>query len=87
MPSLQHMVQAVTTHRATIIPLACLFGVVVLLSSVTPVIKYVFQHSHVHPIGLASFRVMIGFVLLFTINWFWDRRGLLSLSAVDLLWL
>ena len=45
------------------VPLACLVGVVVLLSSVTPVIKYVFQHSHVQPLGLACFRVMIGFLL------------------------
>ena len=67
------------------VPLACLVGVVVLLSSVTPVIKYVFQHSHVQPLGLACFRVMIGFLLLLAITWLWDRRGLLSLSAPDLL--
>ena len=67
------------------VPLACLVGVVVLLSSVTPVIKYVFQHSHVQPLGLACFRVMIGFLLLLAVTWLWDRRGLLSLSAPDLL--
>ena len=67
------------------VPLACLVGVVILLSSVTPVVKYVFQHSHVQPLGLACFRVMIGFLLLLAITWLWDRRGLLSLSAPDLL--
>ena len=67
------------------VPLACLVGVVVLLSSVTPVIKYVFQHSHVQPLELACFRVMVGFLLLLAITWLWDRRGLLSLSAPDLL--
>jgi drug/metabolite transporter (DMT)-like permease len=66
------------------VPLACLVGVVLLLSSVTPVIKYVFQHSHVQPLGLASFRVMIGFLLLLVMTSLWDRRGLLSLSASDL---
>lgn len=73
-----------TSH---LIPFVCLFGVVLLLSSVTPVIKYVFQHSHLQPIGLACFRVMIGFMLLLAITWLWDRRGLTSLSATDLLWL
>ena len=72
-------------HSTSLVPLACLLGVVVLLSSVTPVIKYVFQHSHVRPIGLASFRVVIGFLLLLAVTWLWDRRGLLSLGATDLL--
>jgi drug/metabolite transporter (DMT)-like permease len=63
----------------------CLVGVVLLLSSVTPLVKYVFQHSHLHPIRLASFRVMIGFLVLLTITWLWDRRGLMSLSADGLL--
>ena len=72
-------------HSTSLVPLACLLGVVLLLSSVTPVIKYVFQHSHVRPIGLASFRVVIGFLLLLAMTWLWDRRGLLSLAAPDLL--
>src|SRR6478752_841319 len=74
-----------STHTSAVVPLFCLVGVVVLLSSVTPVIKYVFQHSHLHPIRLASFRVMIGFLLLLTITWLWDRRGLMALSAAGLL--
>src|SRR5690349_495858 len=73
------------THKTHVVPLACLIGVVLLLSSVTPVVKYVFQHSHVQPIGLASFRVMIGFLLLLSMTWLWDRRGLLSLSLADVL--
>ena len=73
------------THATPVIPLLCLVGVVLLLSSVAPVIKYVFQHSHLHPIRLASFRVMIGFLALLTITWLWDRRGLMSLSADGLL--
>jgi len=69
---------------ASIVPMACLFGVVLLLSSVTLVIKYVFQHSGMQPAGLAWFRVMIGFVSLFAITLFWDRRGLLLLDLSDL---
>ena len=65
------------------VPLLCLAGVVLLLSSVTPVIKYVFQHSHLEPVGFACFRVMIGFLLLLEMTWLWDRPGLLSLSACD----
>ena len=56
------------------IPLACLLGVVVLLSSVTPVVKYIFQHSTFEPIGLAYFRVVTGFVFLLAITWLCDRR-------------
>lgn len=67
------------------VPLLCLAGVVLLLSSVTPVIKYVFQHSHLEPVGLASFRVMIGFLLLLAMTWLCDRRGLMALSAGDVL--
>jgi hypothetical protein len=69
-------------HRAS---LACLFGVILLLSSVTPVVKYVFEHSTPQPIGLACFRVMIGFVFLFAITWLWDRRGIAVLRGADLL--
>src|SRR6476661_1222073 len=72
-------------HATPVVPLVCLAGVILLLSSVTPVIKYVFQHSHLHPIGLASFRVTIGFLFLFPITWLWDRRGLMSLSTDGLL--
>ena len=68
-----------------VVPLLCLVGVVMLLSSVTPVIKYVFQHSHLQPVGLAGFRVIIGFLLLLVITWLWDRRGLMSLSPADVL--
>ena len=50
--------------NTALLPLACLLGVVVLLSSVTPVVKYIFQHSTVQPIGLAYFRVVIGFLPL-----------------------
>ncbi|HEU4686171.1 MAG TPA: DMT family transporter [Nitrospira sp.] len=66
------------------IPLFCLFGVVLLLTSVTLVSKYVFQHSAVQPRGLASVRVAIGFVMLSAVTLLWDWQGLLSLSVRDL---
>jgi drug/metabolite transporter (DMT)-like permease len=84
MPTSEDTADRLPKHASAVVPLACLIGVVLLLSSVTPVIKYVFQHSHVQPIGLASFRVMIGFLLLFSITWLLDRRGLLSLSLGNL---
>src|SRR6476659_2453632 len=77
--------KGLSTHATPVVPLFCLAGVVLLLSSVTPVIKYVFQHSHLHPIGLASFRVTIGFLFLLTVTWLWDRRGLMSLSIAGVL--
>ena len=77
--------KSLSTNATPVVPLFCLAGVVLLLSSVTPVIKYIFQHSHLHPIRLASIRVMIGFLVLLTITWLWDRRGLMSLSVDGLL--
>ncbi|HJT20440.1 MAG TPA: DMT family transporter [Nitrospira sp.] len=75
----------VAAHQAsTTIPLLCLMGVVVLLTSVTLVIKYVFQHSDVQPMGMASVRVGIGFVLLCAMTLLWDWRGLLTLSFRDI---
>ena len=56
-------------------PLLYLLAAVVLLSSVTPTIKYVFQHSDLHPIALASLRVAIGFFVLLVSTMLWDRRG------------
>lgn len=69
------------THTVT--PLICLLGVVVLLTSVTLMIKYIFQHSDMRPIGLASARIAIGFTLLCGMTLLWDWRGLLSLAAGD----
>lgn len=71
-------------HTMPVVPLLCLFGVVALLSSVTLVIKYVFQHSPVHAMPLAMIRVTIGFVFLFAITLLWDWRGILSLSLRDI---
>lgn len=56
-------------------PLLCLLAAVVLLSSIAPAIKYVFQHSDLHPLALAGFRVTIGFVFLFLSAMLWDRRS------------
>src|SRR5215208_6288009 len=66
------------------VPLLCLLGVVLLLSSVTLVIKYVFQHSPVQPMSLAMIRVSIGFVFLFAITLLWDWRGLVALGVRDI---
>ncbi|HEX8749932.1 MAG TPA: DMT family transporter [Nitrospira sp.] len=79
------MLNPVETSECKKVPLACLCAVILLLSSVTPVIKFVFQHSSLQPIGLAYFRVMIGFLFLLAITLLWDRRGLLSLAGADLL--
>jgi len=47
----------------------------VLLSSITPAIKYVFEHSALHPIALATLRVTIGFFVLMLATMLWDRGG------------
>src|SRR4051812_15860057 len=54
-------------------PLLSLLAAVVLLSSITPAIKYVFEHSDLHPIILATLRVTIGFFVLMLTTMVWDR--------------
>lgn len=53
--------------------LLCLLVAVALLSSITPTIKYVFQHTDLHPIVLAALRVVIGFFFLMLTTMLWDR--------------
>ncbi len=61
-------------------PYVCLVSAVTLLSSITPAMKYVLQHSGVLPIGMACIRVAIGFVFLFAISVYKERRELTSLG-------
>ena len=68
-------------HATSFTPLACLLAAVVLLSSITPTIKYVFQHSDLHPIAMAGLRVMIGFFFLLLSTMLWDRGGTKDLAG------
>lgn len=68
-------------------PYVCLVFAVTLLSSITPVLKYLLQHTDVLPIGMASIRVAIGFALLFGISLIKERTALTSLTPRDLIWL
>ncbi|HTK86750.1 MAG TPA: hypothetical protein VL329_03405, partial [Nitrospiraceae bacterium] len=65
-------------------PYACLVSAVTLLSSITPVMKYLFQHTDVRPIGMAGIRVAIGFALLLGMSLVKERRALMSLAPRDL---
>ena len=60
-----------------------LFIVVLLLSTVPTVTKYVFQHSTVDPFGMAIIKVAIGFFFLLAVTLAQDRRGLCALTAGD----
>ena len=42
-----------------VVPVLCLLGVVVLLSSITPTMKYVFQHSSLTFLSIASGRIIL----------------------------
>ena len=66
-------------------PYLCLMSAVILLSSITPVMKYLFQHTDVQPIGMAGIRVAIGFAVLLGISLVKERRALLSLDPWDLM--
>lgn len=67
------------------VPVLCLIGVVALLSSITPTIKYTLQHSSVDVLGLACSRVVIGFCFLAAITAWIDFRGLRALTAGHIL--
>jgi drug/metabolite transporter (DMT)-like permease len=62
-------------------PILCLLAAVVLLSSITPAIKYVFQHSDLHPMALATLRVLIGFYVLMLSTMLWHRRGVKDMAG------
>ena len=66
-------------------PYICLVSAVILLSSITPVMKYLFQHTDVRPIGMAGIRVAIGFAVLLGMSLVKERRALLSLAPRDLM--
>ena len=60
------------------VPILCLLGVVALLSTITPTMKYVFQNSTLTFLSIATGRVVIGFVFLATMTSCLDRKGLRS---------
>jgi drug/metabolite transporter (DMT)-like permease len=66
-------------------PYVCLVSAVTLLSSITPVMKYLFQHTDVLPIGMAGIRVTIGFALLLAISLIKERTALRSLAPRDVM--
>jgi drug/metabolite transporter (DMT)-like permease len=65
------------------VPILCLLGVVALLSSITPVMKYVLQHSGLTFLSLANGRIVIGFLFLAVMTACWDWKGLRALSISD----
>jgi drug/metabolite transporter (DMT)-like permease len=64
-------------------PIFCLLGVVVLLSSITPTMKYLLQHSSLSVQSIATGRIVIGFLFLAVLTACLDWRGLRSLSVAD----
>jgi drug/metabolite transporter (DMT)-like permease len=66
-----------------VVPILCLLGVVALLSTITPTMKYVLQHSSMTFLSIASGRIVIGFVFLAVVTACLDWQGLRSLSIAD----
>lgn len=71
------------SSSSQVVPVLCLLGVVALLSSITPTMKYVFQHSSLTFLSIASGRVIIGFLFLAAITAYMDWKGLRSLTIAD----
>jgi drug/metabolite transporter (DMT)-like permease len=65
------------------VPILCLLGVVALLSSITPVMKYVLQHSGLTFLSIANGRIVIGFLFLMLMTVCLDWKGLRALSISD----
>ena len=76
-----------TTHdtapSSQIIPAFCLIGVVALLSSITPTMKYVLQHSSLTFLSIANGRIVIDFLFLAAVTACFDGKGLRSLGIAD----
>ena len=66
-----------------VIPAFCLIGVVALLSSITPTMKYVLQHSSLTFLSIASGRIVIGFLFLAAVTACIDGKGLRSVGIAD----
>ena len=64
-----------------VVPILCLLGVIVLVSAITPAVKYTLQHSAIDFLELASSRVVIGFLFLAGITMWFDLQGLRALKA------
>lgn len=71
-----------TDHSVSqLVPLLCLFGVIVLVSTITPAIKYTLQHSTLDFLQIAGNRIVIGFVVLAGITMWFDAQGIRALTA------
>lgn len=66
-----------------VVPILCLLGVVALLSSITPTLKYVLQHSGLTFLSIAGGRIIIGFLFLVCITAYQDWRGLRALDVIE----
>ena len=78
----QHSTPRITAHPVShLVPLLCLCGVIVLVSAITPAIKYTLQHSAVNFMDLAASRIAIGFLFLAGITVWFDLQGLRSLTT------
>ena len=73
--------QADTHPGSQLIPILCLLGVIVLVSAITPAIKYTLQHSAIDFLDLASSRTVIGFIFLAGMTMWFDFQGLRALTA------
>lgn len=75
----------ITAHPVSqLVPILCLCGVILLVSAITPAIKYTLQHSAVNFLDLAASRVVIGFLFLAGITVCFDLQGLRSLTSREI---
>jgi drug/metabolite transporter (DMT)-like permease len=65
-------------------PYVCLLLIIGLLGTVTPVMKSVFDSSHVDPVTVAALRTLIAFVILLPVAACRDRGAIVRLTRRDI---
>ena len=79
--SFSHFDPQTRTSSSKVVPILCLLGVVALLSSITPTLKYVLHNSGLTFFSIASGRIIIGFIFLAATTVCVDWRGLRALDV------
>jgi drug/metabolite transporter (DMT)-like permease len=66
-----------------LVSIMCLLGVVALLSSITPTLKYILQNSGLTFLSIAGGRIIIGFLFLASLTAYLDWKGLRALNIIE----
>lgn len=69
--------------RQTPVPALLLLSAVLMLGTVSPVIRFILQQKEIQPLDLACLRIAIAFVFLLAVTLIEDREEILALTPAD----